>query len=111
MKGRPFRKDSVLVFDNGQPLRKLSEQPCHFPSATMKDENRGASAGTPYRKSGLSGRIAAGVKRSASRRRVFSEQLLFEKKLLIPAIRRLVSLHPRQHDVTEVFLRTTKSGS
>ena len=47
--GRPPRKDSVLVFDNGQPLRKFSE-------------------------------------------------LLFEKKLLIPALRQLVSSHPRQHD-------------
>jgi hypothetical protein len=42
---RTFRKDSVLVFDNGQPLRKLSE-------------------------------------------------LLFEKRLLIPALRQLVSSHP-----------------
>jgi hypothetical protein len=45
----PPRKDSVLVFDNGQPLRKLSE-------------------------------------------------LLFEKKLLIPALRQLVSSRPSQHD-------------
>jgi hypothetical protein len=47
--GRALRKDSVLVFDTGQPLRKLSE-------------------------------------------------LLFEKKLLIPALRQLVSSHPKQHD-------------
>jgi hypothetical protein len=46
---RPLRKDSVLVFDRGQPLRKLSE-------------------------------------------------LLFEKKLFIPALRQLVSTHPRRND-------------
>ncbi len=49
IKGRPLRKDSVLVFDNGQPLGKVYE-------------------------------------------------LLFENKLLIPALRQLVSSHPRQHD-------------
>jgi hypothetical protein len=93
-----WRLVRIRAFLTPQPLRKLSEQPCHFPSATIKDENRGSSAGTPHRKSGLSGRITAGVKRRASRRRVFSEQLLFEKKLLIPALRQLVSSHPRQHD-------------
>jgi hypothetical protein len=47
--GRAFSKDSVLVFENGQPLRKVSE-------------------------------------------------LLFEKKLLIPALRQLVSSHRKQRD-------------
>lgn len=32
----------MLIF---QVIWKHPEQPCHFPSATIKDENRGASAG------------------------------------------------------------------